>query len=1185
MSTRRQRLPTQPLGLALAALVLAGTAGLTYHSLTELSRRADRQQQLQQDLRALDDFLLTLTQAETSHRAYILTGAAWHRDSYEATRTQVADRLNRIEHLLQAPQQGEPLPQNQQRLERLQQLTQQRLDSLDAARAAYEQDATNRETQIAFTNQGTILQDQIRVLLAQLEGEMGQTLDTRSQPLRRAAQQTLLLALGGFSASLLLFLSARSRLAHQTEQRQAAQAAAQSSQAALQISEERFQAIFDQAAVGLVQMNRQGQLLRVNSWFRQMLGYETGALIQHSLHELIHPEDREASLGGLQQLLTGQRQQLALEQRYRHQHGSYLWVNVSLALVRDPQGEPDYFIAAVADISDRKLAQRDRQAAESALRQSEARYSSLTNDVLDKSAVGIFILDADFRVVWVNQVMTEFLGMAREALIGRDNRQLIRDRLCQIVDQPEAFANTVLATYDNNTYIEQFECHVLPASHRQERWLEHLSQPIHLGLYAGGRIEHYTDITTRKRAESALWESEQRLRQFIKHIPTAVAILDRELRYLNVSQRWLSDYGLGTVAVIGHSHYELFPEIPERWREIHQRCLQGEVLRSDDDCFERINGKLEWLHWEVRPWMTRQGTVGGLMIFSEVITQRKEAELALLQSETRHRAAIAAIPDLLLRIDCDGYYHDYIAAKNQRELLSSDRIGRHLSEVLPPPLVEPQLYYIQQALTTGQLQSFEQSFEVDGQLYHEEVRLAVSGDREVLAIVRDITERKQAEAALQAAKRELEQRVAERTAALSMANERLHQELWERQQVTASLQEAERRWRSLLENVRLAVIGLDPQGRVEYANPFLLELTGYQEREVLGRDWLRDFIPATQRAEVQQVFQTLIKQAQSQSYYCNTILTKAGEERWIAWNNTLLRSADAQPLGTLSIGSDITESQAIERMKDEFISVVSHELRTPLTSIHGALNLLANGLVDLNSPRGDRIIKIAAESAERLTRLVNDILELERLESGKIYLAKRWVNGADLVAQAAEQMQVVANRARISLNIMPTDVEFYADPDRILQVLTNLLSNAIKFSPPGTTVGLSVERGELFAGFDTQTQPRVQQFAMFAVEDRGRGIPPEKLETIFERFHQVDASDSRNKGGTGLGLAICRSIIEQHQGRIWVESQLQVGSIFSFTIPLCTEADEEVADTAVEQELDDRPTLPAPGHYDQPEIA
>ncbi|MEW6493419.1 MAG: PAS domain S-box protein, partial [Cyanobacteriota bacterium] len=289
-------------------------------------------------------------------------------------------------------------------------------------------------------------------------------------------------------------------------------------------------------------------------------------------------------------------------------------------------------------------------------------------------------------------------------------------------------------------------------------------------------------------------------------------------------------------------------------------------------------------------------------------------------------------------------------------------------------------------------------------------------------------------------------------------------DITQQKKIAATLFESERRWRSLLENVRLVVVGMDNKGRVDYVNPCFLDLVGYTKAEVMGQDWFEMFLPQHQKKRQQNNFVELLEQ-EFYTHNQSIILTKSGEERVIAWNNTLLQDLQGYVVGTLSIGEDITERQVIERMKDEFISVVSHELRTPLTSIHGALNLLSSGLVDTHSDKGRRVIEIAAQSAERLVRLVNDILELERLESGKISLLKQTCDATELITKAMEMMQVMANRAGITLCVSAQAINLYADPDRIIQVLTNLLGNAIKFSPRGSTVCLSVEQGTQEGGY------------------------------------------------------------------------------------------------------------------------
>jgi PAS domain S-box-containing protein len=349
-----------------------------------------------------------------------------------------------------------------------------------------------------------------------------------------------------------------------------------------------------------------------------------------------------------------------------------------------------------------------------------------------------------------------------------------------------------------------------------------------------------------------------------------------------------------------------------------------------------------------------------------------------------------------------------------------------------------------------------------------------------------------------------------------------------------ALQESNRRWRYLLDNVSLIVVGVTCAGEVEYINPFLLALTGYTIEEVIGKDWFSQFIPQIDQLEIREEFSSLLIN-DFPKYHQNAIVTKAGEERMISWNNTILRSQDNEIIGTLSIGEDITEKLKVDRIKSEFISIVSHELRTPLASIRGALGLLSSGVLANRPETAQNMLNIASSDTERLVRLVNDILDLERLESSKVTLDRNWYDVLELCQQAIETMQAIAIESQIEILCNIQSQQVFADQDRLVQTLVNLLSNAIKFSPPQSQVHLEAEQ--------------IANEIVFRVCDRGRGIPAAQLESIFERFHQVDASDSRQMGGTGLGLAICRSIVQQHGGKIWVESVLSEGSTFSFTIP------------------------------------
>jgi len=242
----------------------------------------------------------------------------------------------------------------------------------------------------------------------------------------------------------------------------------------------------------------------------------------------------------------------------------------------------------------------------------------------------------------------------------------------------------------------------------------------------------------------------------------------------------------------------------------------------------------------------------------------------------------------------------------------------------------------------------------------------------------------------------------------------------------------------------------------------------------------------------------------------------------------------------------ISERSHIDTLKDEFISTVSHELRTPLTSIRGALGLLSSGVIGEVDSKALNLLRIATVNTDRLIRLISDILDIERMESGRAALQIRRCSLRDLCQQAIDTMTPMAdaNGIKLELEVLPTaeSLFFDADPDRILQVITNLLSNAIKFSAAGTTVRI-------------ETEPMPDSLVL-RVCDEGRGIPADKLDAIFERFHQVEPSDARQKGGTGLGLSICRSIVQQHSGSIWAQRNTGPGTTFYVMLPRVTRSSD-----------------------------
>jgi len=265
--------------------------------------------------------------------------------------------------------------------------------------------------------------------------------------------------------------------------------------------------------------------------------------------------------------------------------------------------------------------------AQQALRESEARYRSLTNDVLDSSKVGILILDSDFKVVWVNKASELYFGLCRDKIIGKDKRKLIRKQIKNIFEHPEDFAAKVLATYDNNNYIEDFECHVLPCEGREERWLNHWSQPIRTGRYAGGRIEHYTDITERKQAEGKLRHAAEEWRTTFDSITDLVSIQDKSFKLVRVNRALADAFKTEPRELIGKSCCKLFHGTKEPPADCpHKQTLDTRRPQSVE-FFEPHLGI--YVEASTSPIFGENGEIIASVHIAKDIGNRKRAEEAL----------------------------------------------------------------------------------------------------------------------------------------------------------------------------------------------------------------------------------------------------------------------------------------------------------------------------------------------------------------------------------------------------------------------------------------------------------------------------------------------------------------------------------------------------------------------------
>lgn len=360
------------------------------------------------------------------------------------------------------------------------------------------------------------------------------------------------------------------------------------------------------------------------------------------------------------------------------------------------------------------------------------------------------------------------------------------------------------------------------------------------------------------------------------------------------------------------------------------------------------------------------------------------------------------------------------------------------------------------------------------------------------------------------------------------------EDITDRKRALDALRESEERYRDLFENAMDLIQSVRPDGTFAYVNRAWLQTLGYSREEVAHLH-LMDVIHPDCREMCAEIFRRVMAGEAVDTVQADFI-TRRGE-RISVEGSVSCRYENGVPVATRAILRDITERKQLERMKDEFISTVSHELRTPLTSIFGALGLLVGGAAGPVPETIQRMLQIAYSNSERLIRLVNDILDMQKMEAGRMEFHLEPLEVGVLVRESVEANRAYAERFQVSYRVedYSEGAKARVDRDRFLQVMANLLSNAAKFTASGTTVEIRVEADE--------------RFVRVSVRDYGPGIPPEFRSRIFTKFAQADASDSRQKGGTGLGLSITKAIIERLGGEIAYESVVGEGTTFFFTLP------------------------------------
>lgn len=627
-----------------------------------------------------------------------------------------------------------------------------------------------------------------------------------------------------------------------------------------------------------------------------------------------------------------------------------------------------------------------------------------------------------------------------------------------------------------------------------------------------------TDITERKQTEQALRTSEEKLRLFFEHTPAAIAMFDREMRYIHASRRWLKDYGLGDRNIIGHSHYDVFPEISERWKQIHKRCLAGAVERRDEDLFPRQDGTTDWVSWEVLPWYESSSAIGGIIMATEVISFKKRAVDALRESEEKFRALFEQAGDNVFILDPTPVGGPVILDANQSAcrmhgFTHEELVGKPISTLDDE---ENKLLVAERTarILTGERVIFETVHNrKDGSRFPVEV-CAMRVDLAerpplVFTIERDITERKQTEERL----RKLTQRL------------NYH-----------------------IENSPLGVIEFGADMRLIRWSGAAERIFGWKAEEVLGKR-LEDFrwVYEEDKAQVDEVSSELQEGKNLRRFSANRNYRKDGSVAWCEWYNSSFLDESSNLRSILSLVLDVTDRKRLEdslqqnrvmlesrveertaelREKDrlllqqnrlaamgEMINNIAHQWRQPLNALGLNIQRL---LLFYNMGNFDKdFLQTSTEDAMKMilhmSQTIDDFRNFFKSDKDKIDFS---VNQA--VQQTVKLVEDSFKNNHIQIINQASD-EIFANgyPNEFSQAILNIMQNARdalveqKVSEGLVTVKVSVENSR----------------AIVKISDNAGGIPKEIIDKIFDPYFST-----KGVHGTGIGLYMSKNIIENNMG-------------------------------------------------------
>lgn len=848
---------------------------------------------------------------------------------------------------------------------------------------------------------------------------------------------------------------------------------------------------------------------------RQWLDYTGGPLeaqLGSGWVEWVHPDDR-AALGEAWTQAVKNGRGFRHECRIRNRYGDYRWFDTRALPLLDETGAVVKWFGSNTDIDD----QREMQGA---LRQWADAFENCAHGI----AVGNPKTD---RIVVCNRA----LALLHHRTIGEMSGFPILDlyypgeraRVAKCLEEADRTGRVryeaLMQRGDGTQFIAQMD--VVTVRDGEGRLLR--------------RVATAQDITERRRAEQELRQSEARLRLFVEHAPASLAMFDRGMRYITVSKRWIDDYSLGDRDLRGLCHYDVFPEIGEEWRNIHRRALAGEILRAENDRFVRADGRVQWLRWEVRPWLDADGVIGGLVVFSEDITSSVMALDALRRSEERFETVVRHLREGLVIAGMDGKLlhwnpaavkmHGFDEAEDWRSGLPD---FKKIFELRTPDgrLVPHEEWPLARILRGESLQGLELQIAKTGEDWSRTFTYGGSLiDREggaglAYLSISDVTERVRAEKAL----RDSEER-------FQFAMHGANDGLWDWNLATGIVYFSPR-WKSML--------GYEDD---EVPNTIAAwhELVHPEDQELV-RSVLAQVRPGGRRR-----LEMEIRMRHKDGHYVHVLsrgfLAKDDGEKALRLVGThsdiserKKAEAEVRRLNAeleQRVQERTAELTAANKEIESFSYSVSHDLRAPLRGIDGFMRIIAENYSDRLDDAGKGYLGRVLAAAERMSHLIDDMLQLSRISRSS--LGRQRTDLSALAKLVLEELRQREPARAVEVAIEPGLVA-NCDPTLMRILLENLLGNAWKFTSKRTDA--KIEIGAL---------PKKPGYFGAYVMDNGAGFDMAyagKLFGAFQRLHHASEFP-----GTGVGLATVQRVMSRHGGRAWAEGALEKGATIYFEFP------------------------------------